>query len=405
MKIDVKQYLLNTTFAWVLVVAASLGWNLFQIQKNKHEEFLEAARGIFKHTVVTREWNARHGGVYLMVRDGLRPNPYLDDPERDITTTTGQALTKINPAYMTRMISEIADKEGVVKIHITSLKPLNPNNDPVPWEKTALEFLQDKGRDEYYDHKREGKTTRFRYLAPLVTEESCLKCHRTQGYKQGDTRGAISVVFPIRNKSNQALYISHLLIACTGILIIQWFGRRLSQATETLKRQSRIDGLTQAYNRHYFDETLHREWLRSRRFKSPLSLVLCDIDHFKLFNDTYGHQAGDECLIRVAHILKETIHRPGDLAARYGGEEFVIVLPDTPLENALVVAEHLRANVEGLHIPHQASQVNRHVTISLGVSSTTGDLLSEDELIAVADRALYQSRQNGRNRATMGQTI
>ncbi len=402
MEIDVKQYLINITFAWVLVVTASLGWNLFQIQKNKHDEFLEAARGFFKLTVITREWNARHGGVYLMVRDGLRPNPYLEDPERDITTIGGQALTKINPAYMTRMISEIADKEGIVKIHIRSLKPLNPNNVPAPWEKKALQFLAEKGRDEYYDHKREGNTTRFRYLVPLVTEESCLKCHRTQGYKQGDIRGGISVMFPIRNKSNQPLYISHLLIACTGILIIQWFGRRLSLATEILKRQSRIDGLTQAYNRHYFDKTLHREWLRSRRFKTPLSLVLCDIDHFKLFNDTYGHQAGDDCLIRVAHILMETISRPGDLAARYGGEEFVIVLPETPLEKALVVAEKICANVEGLHIPHRASPVNRHVTISLGVSTTTGDLLSEDELIAVADRALYQSKQNGRNRPTMG---
>ncbi len=405
MEIDYKKYLLNATFAWVLVVSASLGWNLFQIQNNKHDELLETARSFFRQTVITWEWNARHGGVYLLVRDGLRPNPYLEDPERDITTTDGQALTKINPAYMTRMISEIVYKDGKVKIHITSLNPLNPDNLPAPWEKRALQLLQKGGQDEYFESRKDGNTTRFRYLAPLVTEESCLICHRKQGYMLGDVRGGISVMVPSRNKSNRPLFVSHLLIACAGVLIIQWFGRRLSLATEILKRQSQVDGLTQAYNRHYFDKTLHKEWLRSRRFKTPLSLVLCDIDHFKLFNDTYGHQAGDECLIRVAHILKDTICRPGDLVARYGGEEFVIVLPETPLESALVVAEKLRANVENLPILHRASPVNRHVTISLGIATTIGNLLSEDDLIAVADRALYQSKQNGRNRATMGQTI
>jgi diguanylate cyclase (GGDEF)-like protein len=405
MEIDVKKYLLNTTFAWVLVVTASLCWNLFQIQKNKHDELLETARSFFSHIVITREWNARHGGVYLLVRNGLRPNPYLEDPERDIITTGGLALTKINPAYMTRMISEIAAKDGKVKIHITSLKPLNPDNVPAPWEKKALQLLAKGEQDEYFESRKDGNTTQFRYLASLVTEESCLKCHRKQGYTQGDVRGGISVMFPIRSKSNRPFFVSHLLIACAGILILQWFGRRLALATETLKRQSQVDGLTRAYNRHYFDKALRREWLRSRRLKTSLSLIFCDIDHFKLYNDTYGHQAGDECLIRVAHILKETILRPGDLVARYGGEEFVIVLPETPLESAPVVAEKLRENVENLHILHRASPVNRHVTISLGIATTIGDLLAEDELIAVADRALYQSKQNGRNRATMGQPI
>jgi diguanylate cyclase (GGDEF)-like protein len=405
MEIDVKKYLLNTTFAWVLVVTASLCWNLFQIQKNKHDELLETARSFFKHIVITREWNARHGGVYLLVRNGLRPNPYLEDPERDITTSGGLALTKINSAYMTRMISEISDKDGEVKIHITSLKPLNPDNEPAPWEKATLQLLEKGGQDEYYDSRKDGNTNQFRFLAPLVTKESCLKCHRKQGYTQGDVRGGISVMFPIRNKSNRPLFVSHLLIAFAGTLIIQWVGRRLALATENLKRQSQVDGMTRAYNRHYFDETLHREWLRSRRLKTSLSLILCDIDYFKLYNDTYGHQAGDECLIRVAHILKETVLRPCDLVARYGGEEFVIVLPETPFENAPVVAEKLRVNVENLHILHRASPVNRHVTICLGIATTIGDLLSEDELIAVADRALYQSKHNGRNRVTMGQPI
>lgn len=146
------------------------------------------------------------------------------------------------------------------------------------------------------------------------------------------------------------------------------FGNRIVELTDNLKQQSNIDGLTQIANRRVFDETLHREWLRSRRLKAPLSLIMCDIDHFKLYNDTYGHQAGDLCLQKVAQALRGATKRPEDLAARYGGEEFVIILPETSFAGAIVVAEQVREAVESLRIRHISSKVAKHVTISLGIA-------------------------------------
>lgn len=148
---------------------------------------------------------------------------------------------------------------------------------------------------------------------------------------EGDIRGGISVTYPVSFRTGRLLVFSHLVMAFAGILIIFGFGSRLTNAMEVLRHQSQVDGLTQISNRRNFEEFLHREWLRNRRLKTPLSLILCDIDCFKLYNDTYGHQAGDACLKQVANCLKGTIKRPADLVARYGGEEFVIVLPAPPL--------------------------------------------------------------------------
>ena len=172
------------------------------------------------------------------------------------------------------------------------------------------------------------------------------------------------------------------------------------QAEAALARLARIDGLTQVANRRTFDETLIREWQRLAREKSPLSLVICDIDCFKKFNDYYGHQAGDECLQRVARALADCGRRPADLVARYGGEEFVILLPQTPLEGALQVAETVRQQVEGLGLKHAASDVKPVVTLSLGVASLIPALDGDgDRLIKAADEALYHAKKTGRNRA------
>ena len=171
------------------------------------------------------------------------------------------------------------------------------------------------------------------------------------------------------------------------------------QAEATLARLARIDGLTQVANRRTFDETLAREWQRLAREKAPLALVICDIDCFKKFNDHYGHQAGDECLQRVARALSECGRRPADLVARYGGEEFVILLPQTPLEGDLQVAEQARQRIEGMALKHAASDVIPVVTLSLGVATLVPTLGEDgDRLIKAADQALYRAKEGGRNR-------
>ncbi len=155
--------------------------------------------------------------------------------------------------------------------------------------------------------------------------------------------------------------------------------------------------LTLIYNRRYFDETLKKELMVSRRNKVPLSLAICDIDNFKFYNDAYGHPAGDECLKKVAQALSTVLKRPGDLAARYGGEEFGIVLPFTDSAGAQVVADLMRAKIEALQIPHKASLVNKFVTISVGIATYSGEDIDMITFIDHADHALYKAKLSGKN--------
>jgi len=173
----------------------------------------------------------------------------------------------------------------------------------------------------------------------------------------------------------------------------------LQVANERLKELSRVDGLTGIANRRRLDEELDREWKRMLREKRPLSVVLSDIDHFKLYNDTYGHQGGDECLIRVATAIKDSVNRPGDLTARYGGEEFCLVLPETSGQGAMQIAELVRKNVAEMSLEHKSSPVAEMVTLSLGVATIIPSSGSQPSvLLKAADRALYQAKGNGRNR-------
>lgn len=186
------------------------------------------------------------------------------------------------------------------------------------------------------------------------------------------------------------------LIQMRGTLVSM--ASELDAANRELQRLSGSDALTGIANRRYFDELIAREWRRARRNASSVSLMMCDVDHFKLYNDTYGHQAGDECLRRVAGAIATSLERGSDLAARYGGEEFVVVLCETTIGGALIVAEKIRHAVHALNIPHAGSAFGR-VTLSIGLAATVPELDDRSEqLIAAADRALYEAKHNGRDR-------
>jgi diguanylate cyclase (GGDEF)-like protein len=175
--------------------------------------------------------------------------------------------------------------------------------------------------------------------------------------------------------------------------------RQLEHRNRDLERISALDTLTQIANRRRFDAALRQEWRRSARDEAPLSLVFCDIDYFKRFNDTYGHQAGDECLVRVAQAMEESLNRPADLVARYGGEEFIALLVDTGTEGARMLAERMRSRVEGLHVEHRASGAGPYLTVSLGVASVVPrPAVRPEDLVDLADRALYAAKEGGRNR-------
>jgi len=172
----------------------------------------------------------------------------------------------------------------------------------------------------------------------------------------------------------------------------------LDLANRELQRLSASDGLTGIANRRFFDDHISREWRRAIRNASSLALMMCDVDHFKKFNDTYGHQAGDDCLRRVAGAIATCLERGSDVAARYGGEEFVVVLSETTLGGGLIVAEKIRHAVHALQIPHVASSHGR-VTLSIGLAAVVPERDNDcNNLIAAADRALYQAKSNGRDR-------
>jgi diguanylate cyclase (GGDEF)-like protein len=168
--------------------------------------------------------------------------------------------------------------------------------------------------------------------------------------------------------------------------------QRIRLANQELERLANLDGLTQVANRRCFDEHLRQEWARAVREKSCLTLLLCDVDHFKTYNDTYGHGAGDECLRQLAQAIAQTTHRPGDLTARYGGEEFAVILPNTNAAGGIAVAHSIQDAVS------QLAQAGLQVSLSIGVaSSMPTQERSLSTLVDLSDRALYTAKDRGRN--------
>lgn len=173
--------------------------------------------------------------------------------------------------------------------------------------------------------------------------------------------------------------------------------KELQRVNHELERLSFFDQLTGVANRRNFDITLEKQFLLSRRNRTPLSLIICDIDYFKRYNDSFGHQQGDECLKQVAASMQAQIFRPTDLVCRYGGEEFAVILPDTHADGGQLLAERMRQAVAAENLPHPQSTAGR-VTISLGIATHQGQHPKAEQLIKAADVALYRAKELGRNR-------
>lgn len=228
---------------WILLVASLGFWALRNEQHQTFELARHQARAFFQEIVTTRAWNAAHGGVYVPITENTQPNPYLDDPQRDVITTGGLRLTKINPAFMTRQIGEIAEQRGHTWFHITSLNPIRPANRPDAWEIQGLAAFS-KGvedRAEFLED-RDGHTV-FRYMAPIWVEKSCLPCHAVQGYREGQLRGGISVTLPadsfmaVENRAILQTISAFFTITCIGLLALILGFRRLTRE-ERLRQQA-----------------------------------------------------------------------------------------------------------------------------------------------------------------------
>ncbi|MGB3509395.1 MAG: diguanylate cyclase, partial [Microcoleaceae cyanobacterium] len=199
-------------------------------------------------------------------------------------------------------------------------------------------------------------------------------------------------------QSSEIEFIEHLAGQLAIAIQQSELYQKLETANKKLIQLATYDSLTNVANRRLFDEYLEREWRRMAREKTPISLILCDVDYFKFYNDTYGHQAGDRCLQKVANAIKLQVKRPADLVARYGGEEFVVVLPCTDARGAFHVAEQIHLRLQTLKLVNAGSKVSEFVTMSLGVATTIPiPGYSLDKLIKVADEALYQAKEEGRN--------
>lgn len=514
---------------WISILGSFAYWVETNTRQEERQRALTTANAFFQQVVVARLWNASHGGVYVPITTETPPNEYLPDKNRDLTADNGLKLTKINPSYMTRQMAELAKKNGLgIQFHITSLKPIRPENKATEWEARGIESFKQGVKDlgEFFE---DGNVTWFRYMAPLLTKPECLKCHAQQGFKDGDIQGGLSVSLPYSPHTHLHLVVGYGSVALIGLIFIfiggtiharkqrlfdatfnspvpasvtdkdhtilianeaYWtmFGalpdhkktikcyehrpgkschtekcpltqimngagkyayesikeiegdsrhfivsakplldargraigsvesfqditerkraeEALEESNQKLEALSNTDGLTGIANRRCFDEVLAREYARHVRSGAELSLILLDIDHFKSFNDCYGHVKGDECLRQVAQVMADCLARPADLAARYGGEEFACILPETDSSGAVEIAERIRQDIMARAFPHKESKVADCVTASLGVVTaqcSAGG--STADIIFQVDEQLYLAKSSGRNRVKFATT-
>ncbi len=524
---------------WTVLILASLFWSLSAARKQTLDAARLQARALFAKDLVYRQWSALRGGAYVPSDEQTPPNPYLTTPERDLVTPAGKPLTLVNPAYMTRQVHELEQLAGGIRSHITSLKPLRPENGADPWETQALREVE-KGVPEVASEETVGDQEVLRFMGPLVTHKPCLKCHGVQGYKEGDIRGGISITIPLgpmfeaNDARQRGVVLGHGILAALGFLGIFLITRRLARQSSQrqraaakaaqserqyrslfdasadagfliegggfldcnraameffgwsreellrlgfvdlladlqpnnlsaeelavevfaraftegralfecnccvkdgaiwpvevlltplptderqlvqakirdisvrkkleakLARLATIDDLTGICNRRRFNEKTRMELARCRRYATPLTLAMLDVDHFKRVNDSHGHAVGDEVLQALVGEVQSVI-RDTDVFGRVGGEEFAILFTDTPLNVAQRVCQRIRLGIAAMTVATAAGPLT--LTVTIGLSEATGND-TPDSLFERADKALYLGKAGGRNQVVVQQ--
>ncbi|MDP2155746.1 MAG: DUF3365 domain-containing protein, partial [Sulfuricella sp.] len=265
-----QRYWVLPVLLWAAMAAASFGWNYRAL--NNHVWDLAASQGrfVFKMVGAVRLWNASHGGVYAVVDAATQPNPYLKVPDRDVTTTSGKALTLINPAYMTRQMADYVLEQSDMLLHLTSLKPLNPGNAADAWETETLQRFERGEKERLAFVDKEGNNI-ARYMAPLHVLTACMKCHEQQGYKVGDIRGGVSVTFSaaplletVREQKRNLLSI-HLAVwlLLSGLTLLALSGLR-RQVLFLQQAKEQQDAVVEQRTRELRDEAKEREQAEAR---------------------------------------------------------------------------------------------------------------------------------------------
>ena len=266
--------------AWSVLIVVSLLWNSYQSHQDNLEKARIQARTLYELTLAYRGWAAFHGGVYVPVSETFQPNPYLSVPERDVTTTTGEKLTLINPAWMTRQVFERLGKQSDMPIinHMTSLKYLNPGNKPDAWEEKGLRAFE-QGTPEISEAVSMNGQPYLRMLKPFVTQKECLKCHAHQGYKEGDIRGGISIAIPMRPylatemAETRSMIITYALFWAIGMGGIVVLSRRIQN-----KQKELVD--SEEKYRLLFENNPHPMWVYDSETLSFLTVNDAAVQHY-----------------------------------------------------------------------------------------------------------------------------
>jgi len=394
-----KTFIMSTSLVIALVLSGIFLDMAIRTRQLLNEENIIQARIVFNTIVLARKWNANHGGVYVEKKKGVESNPYLENP--DITTVDGRVFTLRNPALMTREISEYAEKEGLFKFHITSLRLINPHNKPDEFEEKALRQFETGAVKELSRTELVNKRRYFRYMAPLYIEQDCLQCHKHQNYAIGEVRGGISISLDIEKLQSKISY-NTITIVVFGIIttllllgLIYFFMSRLikklEEARQTIEQIAITDQLTDVFNRRHIMSRFEEEFEKFKRLKKNVSCIMADVDNFKAVNDSYGHLAGDQVLKAISRRIRNTV-RAYDILGRYGGEEFLIIMPDTSVEDARELAERIRTRVK------EETVNNATITLSLGVVCVEESDRSVDDIIRRADQNLYKAKKDGKDR-------
>ncbi len=308
-----------------LIIAASAAFNYWNIHAHALGMARHYAEGIIRLIIDSRSWNAEHGGLYGPVSEKNRPNPYLQVPNRDLTTSEGLRLTMINPAYMTRQIGEITRRQTGLITHLTSSEPLNPLNAPDPWEEQVLERFAAGDQQALLELRREGEEEVFRYMAPLWVEESCLTCHAKENYQVGELRGGISVTFPaaphfeLYLPQKKMMLWGHLLgfLAMGGLLTVllnhlrrQWLAMEtmLAEQENTIARRTRN---LERSNKELRDFA----YIASHDLQEPLRTIVSFGDRLMLKHaDQLDEKARDylermqSAAIRMRHLIEDLLN-------------------------------------------------------------------------------------------------
>ncbi len=417
---------------WSREELLSIPWLSF-VHPDDAEEALASARKLmqgqmlrdFRNRYVCKdgrirwlEWNALpdegEGQIYAVARDvtdqiaaqeRIRLNEERLDSLLKLSQMSGVSDEKIRAFALEEIVRLTRSKAGYLHL-------FNEDNgalELVSWSEGVLKACRAEPRRHYPLAQAGVWADSVRLRRPVVHNDFENLASR-KGLPEGH--------FPIKRHMSVPVLDDGRIVAVAGVgnkeeaydesdinqlsLFMQsmWSILKEKRARQILRKYSMEDGLTGLANRRRLDEVLESEWQRARRQRQPLALIILDIDHFKAFNDFYGHQAGDDCLCKVAASLRENVRRAGDLVARYGGEEFMVVLPNTDGRGAAEVAEAMRRRVMHLNLRHTRAPDTRQVTVSAGVAATVPVQGAADgvaDLVASADRALYRAKRDGRN--------